>query len=89
MVVPHAILIYRAQAKLKEGKVEESLALAREALAVTPGHIDLVSGMVTELDRPRGLPMAKAISPTSTLDESPKVAGGSLVSAGTSRPRGR
>jgi len=51
MVVPHSLLIYRAQAQLRAGKVEEAIALARKALAITPGHIDLITGMVTELDR--------------------------------------
>jgi tetratricopeptide (TPR) repeat protein len=49
MGVPHGILVYRAQAKLAAGKVAEAMTLARDALAVTPGHIDLVSGMVPEL----------------------------------------
>lgn len=51
MVVPHSLLIYRAQSRLRAGNVEEALTLAREALAVTPGHIDLITGMVSELNR--------------------------------------
>jgi tetratricopeptide (TPR) repeat protein len=51
MNVPHDIFVYRARAKLADGKVEEALALARNALAVTPGHIDLVSGMVPDLEK--------------------------------------
>lgn len=51
MVVPHSLLIYRAQSRLAAGQREEALALAREALAMTPGQIDLITGMVRELDR--------------------------------------
>lgn len=51
MVVPHSNRVYRARARLAEGKVAEAMALAREVLAVTPGHMDLITGMVTELDR--------------------------------------
>ena len=64
MNVPHSILIYRARARLAEGKIDEALALAREALAITPGHIDLVSGMVTELDRLGKKPAADEIFST-------------------------
>ncbi len=49
--VPQDMLVYRARARLSEGKIDEAVSLAREALAGTPGHIDLVSGMVAELDR--------------------------------------
>jgi tetratricopeptide (TPR) repeat protein len=45
------MLINRARAKLVAGNVDEAVMLAREALAITPGHIDLVSAMVPELDR--------------------------------------
>jgi tetratricopeptide (TPR) repeat protein len=51
MNVPHSILIYRARARLDAGKPDEAVKLAREALAVTPGHIDLVSGMVPKLEK--------------------------------------
>jgi tetratricopeptide (TPR) repeat protein len=50
MNVPHDLLVHRARALLAAGKVEEAMAAAREVLAVTPGHVDLVSGMVPELD---------------------------------------
>jgi tetratricopeptide (TPR) repeat protein len=51
MNVPHDLLVYRARARLAAGKVDEAMALARDVLAVTPGHVDLVSGMVPELER--------------------------------------
>ncbi len=51
MTVPHDLLVYRARARLAAGKVDEAMGIAREVLAVTPGHIDLVSGMVPELDK--------------------------------------
>ena len=49
--VPHDMLVHRARARLFTGQVDEAMALAREALAGTPGHLDLVSSMVPELDR--------------------------------------
>jgi len=51
MNVPHDLLVYRARARLAAGKVEEAMAIARDVLTVTPGHIDLVSGMVPDLER--------------------------------------
>jgi hypothetical protein len=51
MNVPHDLLVYRARARLTAGKTDEAMAIARDVLAVTPGHIELVSGMVPELER--------------------------------------
>jgi tetratricopeptide (TPR) repeat protein len=51
MTVPHDLLVHRARGRLAAGKVDDAVALAREALAVTPGHVDLVSGMVPELEK--------------------------------------
>jgi tetratricopeptide (TPR) repeat protein len=51
MNVPHVMLVYRALARLGAGKVDEAMAIARDALAVTPGHLFLISAMVPELDR--------------------------------------
>lgn len=51
MTVPHDLLVHRARGRLAAGKVDEAVALAREVLAVTPGHTDIVSGMVPELER--------------------------------------
>ena len=51
MNVPHDLLVYRARARLAGGKIEEALAFARDVQSVTPGHIELVSGMVPELER--------------------------------------
>jgi tetratricopeptide (TPR) repeat protein len=51
MVVPHSILIYRARARLDQGKTDEAVKLAREALAVTPGNVELVVGMVPTLEK--------------------------------------
>jgi tetratricopeptide (TPR) repeat protein len=50
MVVPHELLVYRARARLAAGKTDEAMALARQVLAVTPGHVELVSGLVPDLD---------------------------------------
>jgi tetratricopeptide (TPR) repeat protein len=49
--VPHDMLIHRARARLAAGKVDEAVALAHDALAIVPGHIELVSSMVPILDR--------------------------------------
>jgi tetratricopeptide (TPR) repeat protein len=51
MVVPHSILIYRARARLAEGRTDGAVALAREALAITPGNVELVAGMVPTLEK--------------------------------------
>jgi tetratricopeptide (TPR) repeat protein len=51
MNVPHDLLVYRARAALAAGKTDDALALAREVQSVTPGHIELVTGMVPELER--------------------------------------
>jgi tetratricopeptide (TPR) repeat protein len=51
MNVPHDLLVYRARARLAAEKIEEAMAIAREVQSVTPGHIELVSGMVPELER--------------------------------------
>ena len=51
MNVPHDLLVYRARARLAAGKIDEAMAIARDVLVVTPGHIELVSGMVPELER--------------------------------------
>lgn len=51
LTVPHDLLAFHARAALSAGKLDEAITTAREVLAVTPGHIDLVTGMVPELDR--------------------------------------
>lgn len=51
MVVPHEILVSRARAAIAAGKVDEAMKAAREALAVTPGHVELVSGLVPQLEK--------------------------------------
>ncbi|HVL12981.1 MAG TPA: tetratricopeptide repeat protein, partial [Gemmata sp.] len=51
LMVPHSILMYRARARLAEGKADEAVRLAREALAVTPGQTELVAGMVPALEK--------------------------------------
>ncbi|MCE9562581.1 MAG: tetratricopeptide repeat protein [Planctomycetes bacterium] len=51
MIVPHDVLIYRTRAALAAGKLDEAMASARAALAVTPGHLVLVSGMVPALEK--------------------------------------
>ncbi len=49
--VPNDLLGFDARALLNAGKVDEAMAAARELLAVTPGHLDFVNGIVPELDR--------------------------------------
>ena len=49
--VPHDMLIYQARGLLGAGKVDEAITLARECLKVTPGHLELISGMVPELEK--------------------------------------
>lgn len=49
--VPHEIQAFRARAQLAAGKVDEAVATARDVLSVTPGYIELVTGIVPELDR--------------------------------------
>jgi tetratricopeptide (TPR) repeat protein len=51
LTVPHDMLIFRARALLAAGKVDEAMVRARACLKVTPGHIDLVCGMVPELEK--------------------------------------
>ncbi|HSQ57112.1 MAG TPA: hypothetical protein VLM40_15385, partial [Gemmata sp.] len=48
---PHSIHTYRARARLAEGKLDEAVKLARAALAITPGNIDLVAGIVPTLEQ--------------------------------------
>ncbi len=49
--VPNELLAHRARARLAAENVDDAVALAREVLAVTPGHLDLVNGMVPEFDK--------------------------------------
>jgi tetratricopeptide (TPR) repeat protein len=49
--VPNELLAFRARALLEAGKVAEAVAAAREVLSVTPGYMELVTGMVPALDR--------------------------------------
>src|SRR5262249_43645786 len=49
--VPHDMLVFRARGLLAAGKVDEAMEQARACLKVTPGHQELVSGMVPELDK--------------------------------------
>ena len=51
--VPHDLLVFHARALLSANKVDEAMTAARAVLAVTPGHLDLVTGTVPELDRRR------------------------------------
>jgi tetratricopeptide (TPR) repeat protein len=51
LTVPHDLLAYHARAQLSAGKLADAMTTARAVLAVTPGHLDLVTGMVPELDR--------------------------------------
>lgn len=51
MGVPHELLVSRARAALAAGRVDEAMKSAREALAVTPGHVELVSGLVPQLEK--------------------------------------
>ena len=48
--VPHDMMVFRARALLNAGKVDEAMAQARAVLKVTPGHVEMVNGMVTELE---------------------------------------
>jgi tetratricopeptide (TPR) repeat protein len=49
--VPQDMLVFHARAQLRADKLDEALAAARSVLAVTPGHLDLVNGIVPELDQ--------------------------------------
>ncbi len=49
--VPNDLLGFHARALLSAGKVGDAMAVAREVLAVTPGHLDFVTGIVPDLDR--------------------------------------
>ncbi|HUR54742.1 MAG TPA: hypothetical protein VMZ71_11465, partial [Gemmataceae bacterium] len=49
--VPHDMMIFRARSLLSAGKVDEAMTQARAVLKVTPGHIEMVNGMVTELEK--------------------------------------
>lgn len=49
--VPHDLLVFRARALARAGKFDEALGAARAVLAVTPGHLDFVTGIVPDLDR--------------------------------------
>jgi tetratricopeptide (TPR) repeat protein len=51
LTVPHEMLACRARGLLAAGKVDEAMAQARACLAVAPGHVELVCGMVPDLDR--------------------------------------
>lgn len=49
--VPHELLIFRARGLARAGLLDEAMITARAALAVTPGHLELVTGIVPDLDR--------------------------------------
>lgn len=49
--VPHDMLGYRARAALAAGDVPAAMTLARQYLDVTPGAVELVSGVVPELEK--------------------------------------
>jgi tetratricopeptide (TPR) repeat protein len=51
MNFPHELLVYHTRALVNAGKFDEAMASAREVLTVTPGHLELVTGMVPDLDR--------------------------------------
>jgi tetratricopeptide (TPR) repeat protein len=51
LMVPQSIAHCRIRASLADGKIDEAIAQARASLAIMPGNIDLVIGMVNELDR--------------------------------------
>ncbi len=51
LTVPQAVRSYTARGLLAAGKVGEAVALAKDCLAVMPGHTELVIGMVPGLDR--------------------------------------
>jgi tetratricopeptide (TPR) repeat protein len=48
---PHELLVLHSRALLNAGKLDEAMTAAREVLAVTPGHLELVTGIVPDLDR--------------------------------------
>jgi tetratricopeptide (TPR) repeat protein len=49
--VPHDMLVFHARGLLSADKIDDAVGEARACLKVTPGHQELVSGMVPELDR--------------------------------------
>jgi tetratricopeptide (TPR) repeat protein len=51
LTVPNDLLAFHARAALAAGKLDDAMTAAHAVLAVTPGHVDLVTGMVPELDR--------------------------------------
>jgi tetratricopeptide (TPR) repeat protein len=51
LTVPQSQKVFAARSQLAAGKVDEAVALAKESLAVLPGNLDLVLGLVPELDK--------------------------------------
>lgn len=51
LTVPQSQKVYAARTSLAAGRVDEAVALAKESLAVMPGNLDLVLGLVPELDK--------------------------------------
>ncbi len=49
--VPLELLVFRAKGELAAGKIDEAMATARRVLEICPGHLDLVNGMVPQLDK--------------------------------------
>lgn len=51
MVSPHETFVYHVRGAFAAGKTDEAVAMAREVLAVTPGHVEIVSGLVPGLEK--------------------------------------
>jgi tetratricopeptide (TPR) repeat protein len=49
--VPIEVQLFNARALLQAGKFDESMTAARGVLAVMPGHLEFVTGIVPDLDR--------------------------------------
>lgn len=49
--VPLDLLVFHAKAELAAGKIDDAMATARHVLTIAPGHLELVCGMVPELDK--------------------------------------
>jgi tetratricopeptide (TPR) repeat protein len=49
--VPNDLQVFHSRALVYAGKFEEGVASARAVLAVTPGQLELVTGIVPDLDR--------------------------------------
>jgi tetratricopeptide (TPR) repeat protein len=51
LTAPNGVKAFQARSKLAAGKADEAVALARECLAVLPGHVETVTALAPDLDK--------------------------------------